>query len=431
MIWIVLFISLILFLSIGLTILPSNLIPFTFSSKIVLAQHFQIPFLKVYYFEIIGLLLVALTILTLAWPRYRTYFSIAVSLIILSGFNTLLSGYLIVTVVGVFWVGRHLKRIRLKSEFRQYILLWSLWAVWCIALPWIGVMVVDEWDMLRIIFLHICALKVGTYGYDTLIKEKSFSFSHTWQFFLAPIHFLIIPSWIACPFPSQFQSLKVRKYRRKTMKWATYKLAIATFFFIVSITGSIGYLAITKKYLTHYSDYFSAPFLQVLVTNFLHGFLCFLYFIFIAASLQSFYAILGFRMSRPIYHKPYLTQHIFDFWNRMLIQTKDFILNLFIIPSFNFLRHHLKSAKLALGLSILIVFFILDIPLHLLGIFRASQSFRINYAMFEWYLALMGLFGFYYFCRNLFPKSIQDFGHTRFGRMVKTVFWICAISFFY
>ncbi len=160
------------------------------------------------------------------------------------------------------------------------------------------------------------------------------------------------------------------------------------------------------------------------------GFLCFLYFIFIAASMQSFYAILGFKMTRPIYHYPYLSHSIFDFWDRMLIQTKDFILKLFILPSFNFLRHYFRSVKLALGLSILIVFFILDIPVHLLGVFRFTHSFRINYAMFEWYFALMGLFGLYYFCRNTVPKSIQNFGRTRLGNGIKIVFWICAIFFY-
>lgn len=262
-----------------------------------------------------------------------------------------MSLYLVTTVFCLFWVGSTFNLENFTTEFRKFSVLWTLWAIWCVGIPWASLAFIKEMDGIRLIFLHICALKVGTYLYDTLIQNRKFSFIHTWHFFLSPIHFFIIPSWIVCPFPSQFKPIYQPLNNTKMMKWAIKKLTLAVSFFILSIAGSILYTYFTKEFLMRYSDYSNHPWISLMSTNILCGLLCFCYFIFIGMSLQSFYAVLGFKMTGKIFNKPYLIQNIFDFWNRFLIQTKEFILKLFVIPSFNFLRYYVRHTKAALGLS--------------------------------------------------------------------------------
>ncbi|NBV83759.1 hypothetical protein EBR57_06540, partial [bacterium] len=96
-----------------------------------------------------------------------------------------------------------------------------------------------------------------------------------------------------------------------------------------------------------------------------------------------------------------------------------------------FVKTQFYRNNCALLLSILIIFFILDIPIHILSIFSAQKGLSWNRSVLEWYLALMSLIGLYYFSRVVLPESIQKFGETRFGRIIKTIFWISTIAFFY
>jgi|GEM_PF-5724674 len=431
MIWIFLVVLSTLFFATSLSFLPQTLIPFKFSSKIIIDQHFLLPWLSVHYFECMGFLLSVLFITCWIWPNYRSNFSIITSILILVGFKPILSGYLFATVFGLYWVGRYITLTKFQTEFSKFSFLWSLWALWCVALPWVGLAFIRNLDSVRLIFLHTCALKMGAYLYETLVKEKKFSLEHTWHFFLSPAHFLILPSWVVCPFPSQFQLLNRKKYNRHLASWAAKKMLLSIVFFIFSLGGSILYLWFTKSYLAHLSVFGAHSILNLVGTNVLCGLLCFFYFMFISNSLQSYYAVLGFKMNVPIYRKPYLIQDVFDFWNRFLIQTKEFILRLFVIPSFNFLRQFIKPVKVALALSIVIVFFILDLPIHLLGVYNNTEISHISFKTFEWYLGLMTLYAFYYACRIVIPFKIQALGEIRLGKILKTIFWVSAVAFLY
>lgn len=406
--------------------LPQTLIPFFFSSPLLLNQHFLLPQFTSHYFYYVGAILAINGYLCYSWPKKLSFFSMISSVLILLSFNPLLSIYLILTVFFVFLLGRHLNLT--VSPFRQFFCLWILWAIWVIGVPWLVMFYFQNLDGCRLIFLHSCSLKVGTYLYDTLIQKKQFSLAHTWHFFLLPIHFFILPSWIVCPFPSEFKPLVIHKINLKRMRWAIKKLMASTLYLSIALCGSIGYLYLTENRLFHHSDYASLPLLSLISVNSLSGLLCFFYFGFIGYSIQAFYGVFGFKMTSPIFNKPYLTQNIFDFWNRILIQTKQVFLTLFFMPAFNFLRKFLPSVKTTLFVSILIMLFIMDIPLHILGTHRIQH---VSFTIFEWYFALLGMMGLYYLSRRITPYKFRLLFQTRLGKMSKTVFWISCISFFY
>jgi len=160
------------FLAISFKFLPLQIMPFAFTSKILLNQHFLLPGLSLHYFAYVGLVLATTVIVSYFYPNHRLITSLLGSIAILLILNSLLSAYLVLTVLNVFWIGRFIKVSGFKTEFQKFMILWSLWAIWCVGIPWIGMGLTHEIDGIRLIFLHICALKVGTYLYDSLIREK-------------------------------------------------------------------------------------------------------------------------------------------------------------------------------------------------------------------------------------------------------------------
>ena len=410
--------------------LPAEILPFAFSSKILTGQHFMFPFIRNHYFFIAWALLCTGVLVSCLIPKHKKIIFSFLTGCFLVVFSPILGGYLLSTVLIIFGVSRSSWLTILKADWNKAIVMAATWLTLCILIPWYGVWLNPEWDSVRVLFLALCAIKVGTFLYDVYFRKYKPSFYDTWMFFLCPAHFLVIPSWIVCPFPSHFHVIPITNQQALSKQSLSY-LKKGAMYLSLSIIGSVSYLYLAKGYLHHQIDLYNISFGSWIGANLLHGFLCFFYFFFVADFLKGLYVFFGYDMTSPVFDRPFLARNIFDFWNRFLIQTKEFMLYLFFIPVFKVSRRYLKSYRLNLAISLFVVLFFLDIPIHLLAILSKNTAFSKGYLFYEWYFALMSLFSFYFLCQFFIPRKIQAYGNTKWGRISKSAFWVSSVAFFY
>jgi hypothetical protein len=191
------------------------------------------------------------------------------------------------------------------------------------------------------------------------------------------------------------------------------------------------YLYLTKHYLSAVSFSQVEGFGYWGVVNFLKGIHTFFFFFFVANSVVGLYAFSGYEMSVPIFNRPYLSVSIFDFWNRFLIQTKEFILKLFFLPMLNVVRRYVRSGSVSTLLTLAIILFFLDIPIHMLGVFDKQTIFLNKGVFVNWYLALIFMFSLHFFGKYFIPLRIKAYFQNGLGRVVLGAMWVSMVAIFY
>lgn len=398
------------------------LFPFCFTPQILTFQPFLLSIQK-NYFLIIGLFLCVGTASIYLIPQHKKNILCLLALCCLSFFSPLLCLYFVTTTILMYFI--NLKPFQ-KNPIMKYA---GLWILIGLVMPWLGVCLNRNWDSLRVIFFSICGMRIGMFMYDIHFRKCYFSFQDTVIYFLCPVHFFIPPSWIACPFSSDLKEIGIE---RETLKRGAKKIARGCLYLLTSLLIGVLFYMAKGYYLTdtiivqHQNPFFFRIGFTML--------LCFskiLYLFFIADALTGLYILFGYEMKIPIFNKPFLAENIFDFWNRFLAQTKEFIMRLFFQPTFDFLKKHTRMPKLSFILTIAGVFFFIDILLHIGGVFDVNKAFVFNGFIFRWYFSLMGCFAFYAFWIKLIPVKIQSYGNYPLGQFIKTLFWVCIIGYFY
>lgn len=423
--------------------LPKALFPFYFSPIILTYQPFLVDELKEIYFICVGVLLTIGMVLSLAFPKYKSKIALAISAIVLVFiFSPVLALYLLTVPILLYYlVNSILPKIYSRCltnnpEFEVPLKLtcyFSVWALFCIIIPWSYVISNPRADFLRIIFLSIFSIRIALYMYDIELKKFKMSLINTLLYFLFPSHFFIIPSWIVCPFPSEFRTHDSKKELYSLSQDGTKKIFIGTLYLLLVLI--VGYLVNTifGYYPTQILSQMTVSSSWVQRTGFILmlSFLKIAYFFFIADIITGLYAFFGIKLTVPIFNNPFYSRNIFDFWNRFLIQTKNFILKLFVYPLFNIFKKYSPYTQLNFFMSLIIAFLFIDIPVHMFVVFDKNTAFDKNEFLFKWYLALMSLFAFYFLWRQFVPKKIQLFGEHPVGRLAKSTFWIALICYFY
>jgi hypothetical protein len=221
-----------------------------------------------------------------------------------------------------------------------------------------------------------------------------FSWQHTAIYFLFPAHFLVIPSWVVCPFPSELV-IETKPNVRKGMS----EMAISVGF--LAIILAVGYLWPA-----------STPFLKIV------------YLVFIAYFLSGMYRLYGLDMRSKIFDKPWLANNIFDFWNRFLIQTTRFITILFYIPIYKRVRSRLLRYPAAtVPIALAVTFFVIDIVFHVSGMYDLNTLSNSTGFIFKWYLFLMSYFMLTIFWQKVIPISVQLRVNQALPGVVKGIVW--------
>jgi hypothetical protein len=143
------------------------------------------------------------------------------------------------------------------------------------------------------------------------------------------------------------------------------------------------------------------------------------------------YQLFGFEMKTKVFNKPFLAKDIFDFWNRFLAQTKEYILRLFLMPIEKYLRHFIADTKIRFAISLALTFLFIDIVIHITAMYDMQTLRSAGAFIGEWYFVLMAFFAIYWAGRTFIPQPIQRLGQRSLGRVVKTAFWVSLILYFY
>lgn len=416
-------------IAICLTNLPWQFYPFYFAPILMRYQPFWLPQSSAYYFIYTGTLLIGSLIAVHYKPAHNTTILAVTTVLILPILNPILSLYLCI-MPGILYLSTRqfvVNFLTQKGPNITHIARFTLWGIMGIGIPGLWVVMHPNWDFMRVIFLSLCIIKIGLYLYDHLVKNTQCSWVKTYLYFLFPIHFLILPSWIVCPFPSQFNPTPDR--RENQNRGADWFGSGLIYFGMVILIGWL----IHQFFGVYLTTYTVAPgsLIGQIIFRIVLGISKILFFFFMGDVITGYYQCFGYEMTVPIFNQPFLATHIFDFWNRFLIQTKEFLWIIFILPVFKIINSRIQNKKLCFGIAILIAFFIIDIPIHMIGVYDIRTSLTHNRFMSEWYLSLMGMFVLYFLSRRYLPRRIKTWGHTPIGKRLQSIFWICLLGYFY
>ena len=409
------------------TYLPKALFPFYFSPIILRYQPFLFDGMYHYYFIFVAIVIGVGIVLARVFLYKASNVVLGVALfMVLVIQSPFLGVYMMLVSVGLYYLrGRDL-----NCFFIKFFLYFGVWFVVCVGIPWMGVLLYPNLDFLRVIFLSVFSIRVALFLYDRELKNYRPSLKETMLYFMFPVHFFITPSWIVCPFPSDF--VEKRDDSNVLFQYGAVKLLEGCVYLGGVIFVGVLFNFFMGVYPTQaLSQRVPLPFIQKYSVTLLLSILKIMYFFFISDALIGFYAIFGYKMSLPVFNRPFFSKNIFDFWNRFLIQTKHVILTLFVIPIFNTIKPCIPQAKIRLFVSVVIGLFIVDIPIHMVVIFDRNTAFINNAFIVKWYVSLIGLFSFYLVWRTMVPKKIQLYSSTPFGRVSQMIFWVTVMCFFY
>ncbi len=389
------------------------MIPFQFSSGLIKYPLFSYAQLSPVYLIWVTCWIAGAAGLRFAIPKHTEWILIGTIVGILAPLSPPLLIYLVAVPIIVFHIGRN----RLTPQW-HWPVIWGVWGLSTIIIPWTALVWHPEWDFIRLFFLHTTGFRTGPYLYDTIDRGHRFSLKETLIYFLFPGNFLVIPTWIVWPFPSECKLIRHRDpvAERSIPQYIIGLTCLMTVWGInsaaIRLTGHpVG---------TTIADWTLVGTFSRIIESLTR----IIYYYFVATIGMSIAQTLGYRFEKPAFNHPWKTQNPYDFWNRFLIHTKDVYLKLFLQPMELIFRHiGIRSIKVRFGLAIMVSFFVIEIPIHFFAVYDHSML-HFPLQLWQWYFFLLGTFGLYWVGRTLIHPKIRAWAHHPVGHRAISIFWI-------
>jgi len=272
-------------------------------------------------------------------------------------------------------------RLRHNHPFRSEIvilLIIGLLGPIYLFFPWIGSLWIPSLDQVRVLLYSIAGIRIILYCYDWHIAKLPTTLRNTISYFLSPTFFLINPSWIIAPRPSNV------RYDHPSWHWNPIVSSLGW------LIGSLAVLA--SPWHTPFSDGISAI----------------MFMLFVSESLIGCSSLLGIYFQPPNLNRPWLAHGFVDFWNRFLGHTKQFINLIFIAPIRRRLRPYISNKKILTWSSLAIGFAILDIPIHYICVYSRADLVQTPIQPFIWFGILMAMIAYDRVIVYFFQRRFQQ-----------------------
>ena len=272
-------------------------------------------------------------------------------------------------------IDRWRRRRTLPTEVIVLLILIMLGPFYLV-LPWVLSLTHPDWDGVRVLLYSMTGIRTVLYCYDWQICKKNMSLSSSIIYFLFPAHYLVNPSWVIAPKPSDLVIAEP--------DWDLASMVKGLVWLLISIL-----IAMTK-----------------LDNSLVRGIATCAFILFIAEFLTACYRRFGLQFRFSAVNRPWLATSFSDFWNRFLRHTVQFAKCIFVLPIRRRLRPIISNKLLLYGLSVALGLALMDIPLHYLGVYSWESLGQSPFQPVWWYLILMAMLAYDWIVSTL-PKSLQ------------------------